>query len=85
MFLVVPTNLGDNMDTSPRLARILKIGEIVNHLVGVGKAFAAKFFPGAGSDPVEFEALSDLLGKATTEYDSHCDPLRVEEPKWRWP
>lgn len=65
----MPASLGDNVDTSPRLARILKVGEIVNQLVGVGKAFAAKFFPGAGSDPVDFEALPELLGRVTTAYD----------------
>ena len=73
MFFVVPANLGDDMDTSPRLARILKLGEIVTRLAGTGKAFAAKFFPGAGGDPVDVEALPELLEKATAAYD---DQLR---------
>ena len=73
MFFAVPANLGDNTDASPRLARILKLGEVVTQLVGAGKAFAAKFFPGEGSDTVDVEALPELLEKATAAHD---DQLR---------
>ena len=57
------------MDTTPRLACILKIGKIVNQIVGAGKAFAAKFYPGEDGDPINFDALPDLLEKAATEHD----------------
>ena len=66
----MPANLGDDLATTPRLARILKVGEIVNQIVGAGKAFAAKFYPGEDGDPVNFDALPDLLEKAAAEHDS---------------
>jgi len=48
----------------------LKIGEIVNQIVGAGKSFAAKFYPGEDGDPVIFDALPELLEKATAEHDN---------------
>ena len=72
MFVVAPANLGDANATTPRLDRILKLGEITTRLAGAGKAFAAKFFPGVG-DPVDVEALPELLEKATQRHD---DKLR---------
>ena len=65
----MPTNLGDNTDASPRLARILQLGETLTKLAGLGKAFADKVFPGEGSDPVDVEALPELLEKATAAQD----------------
>ena len=66
----MPASLGDDLATTPRLARILKVGEIVNQIVGAGKAFAAKFYPGEDGDPVTFDALPELLEKATAEHDN---------------
>lgn len=66
----MPAGLGDDLATTPRLARILKIGEIVNQIVGAGKTFAAKFYPGEDGDPVIFDALPELLEKATAEHDN---------------
>ena len=47
-------------DNSPRLARILKIGELITDIVSAGRAFAAKFYPSEGSDPVGLDAMPDL-------------------------
>ena len=69
----MPTNLGDNTDASPRLARILQLGETLTKLAGLGQAFTDKVFPGEGSDPVDVEALPELLEKATAVHD---DQLR---------
>ena len=66
----MPAGLGDDLATTPRLARILKIGEIVTQIVGAGKSFAAKFYPGEDGDPVIFDALPELLEKATAEHDN---------------
>ena len=65
----MPAGLGYDTDASPRLARILKVGETVNQIVGAGQTFSAKFFPGADSDPVDFDALPELLEKAAAELD----------------
>jgi hypothetical protein len=69
MSFAVPARFGDDVDASPRLARILKLGEVVTRLAGLGQAFAAKTFPGEDSDPVDIETLPDLLEKAISSHD----------------
>ena len=68
--LVVPANLSDAEENSPRLARILKVGEVITNIISAGQAFAAKFYPGEGSDPVVLEAVLELLRKAAEERES---------------
>ena len=68
--LVVPANLSDVEENSPRLARILKVGEMITNIISAGQAFAAKFYPGEGSDPVVLDAVPELLKKAAEEREA---------------
>ena len=62
-----PANLSDAEDNSPRLARILKVGEIITNIKSAGQAFAAKFYPSETSDPVVVDAVPELLRKTADE------------------
>jgi hypothetical protein len=68
--LVAPANLSDANDASPRLARVLKVGELITDIISAGQAFAAKFYPSEDSDPVVLEAVPELLRKAADERES---------------
>ena len=54
-------------DNSPRLARVLKVGELITDVISAGRAFAAKFYPSEGSDPVDLDAMPELLRKAAND------------------
>ena len=60
--LVAPANLSDAEDSSPRLARILKVGELITDIISAGRMFAAKFYPSESSDPVGLDARASEEG-----------------------
>ena len=81
--------MGDIEGSSPRLERILQVGEIISATAAAARAFVAKFFPG-NSDPVDLDQTVSMLTWATEEHDNvlrsvACGGVKVALAMlWAW-